>query len=110
MRRDQLEHAIRTACQIIEHPEVIVVVRGGYRRNRQNNAVPSPQATRAGRSGRCRQLGNSCSRDAPRFHRRNPRSPMRDSGLSSQADIPVVLTGLVVTLGGLYLTATGVIA
>jgi len=25
MRREQLEHAIRTACQIIEHPEVIVV-------------------------------------------------------------------------------------
>ncbi len=25
MRRDQLEHAIRTACQIIQHPEVIVV-------------------------------------------------------------------------------------
>jgi hypothetical protein len=25
MRRDQLEHAIRTACQIIEHPAVVVV-------------------------------------------------------------------------------------
>lgn len=25
MRRDQLEHAIRTACQIIDHPEIIVV-------------------------------------------------------------------------------------
>lgn len=25
MRRDQLEHAIRTACQIIGHQEVIVV-------------------------------------------------------------------------------------
>jgi hypothetical protein len=25
MRRDQLEHAIRTACQIVEHPEVIIV-------------------------------------------------------------------------------------
>lgn len=25
MRRDQLEHAIRTACQIIEQPSVIVV-------------------------------------------------------------------------------------
>lgn len=25
MRRDQLEHAIRTACQIIEAPEVIIV-------------------------------------------------------------------------------------
>lgn len=25
MRRDQLEHAIRTACQIIGQPEVIVV-------------------------------------------------------------------------------------
>jgi hypothetical protein len=25
MRRDQLEHAIRTACQIIDRPEVIVV-------------------------------------------------------------------------------------
>lgn len=25
MRRDQLEHAIRTACQIIEAPAVIVV-------------------------------------------------------------------------------------
>lgn len=25
MRRDQLEHAIRTACQIIGHPEVIIV-------------------------------------------------------------------------------------
>jgi hypothetical protein len=25
MRRDQLEHAIRTACQIIERPEVVVV-------------------------------------------------------------------------------------
>lgn len=25
MRRDQLEHAIRTACRIIQQPEVIVV-------------------------------------------------------------------------------------
>lgn len=25
MRRDQLEHAIRTACQIIGHPDIIVV-------------------------------------------------------------------------------------
>jgi hypothetical protein len=25
MRRDQLEHAIRTACQIVGHPEVIIV-------------------------------------------------------------------------------------
>jgi hypothetical protein len=25
MRRDQLEHAIRTACQIIGQPEVVVV-------------------------------------------------------------------------------------
>ena len=25
MRRDQLEHAIRTACQIIGHPAVVVV-------------------------------------------------------------------------------------
>lgn len=25
MRRDQLEHAIRTACQVIDRPEVIVV-------------------------------------------------------------------------------------
>ena len=25
MRRDQLEHAIRTACQIIEHDAVVVV-------------------------------------------------------------------------------------
>lgn len=25
MRRDQLEHAIRTACQIIGRPEVIIV-------------------------------------------------------------------------------------
>ena len=25
MRRDQLEHAIRTACQIIEQPAVVVV-------------------------------------------------------------------------------------
>lgn len=25
MRRDQLEHAIRTACQIIQHREVIIV-------------------------------------------------------------------------------------
>jgi len=35
MRRDQLEHAIRTACQIIEHPAVIVVgsqaILGSYR-------------------------------------------------------------------------------
>ena len=35
MRRDQLEHAIRTACQIIQHPEVIVVgsqaILGTYR-------------------------------------------------------------------------------
>jgi hypothetical protein len=25
MRRDQLEHAIRTACQIIEQPAVVVI-------------------------------------------------------------------------------------
>lgn len=35
MRRDQLEHAIRTACQIIEMPEVIIVgsqaILGTYR-------------------------------------------------------------------------------
>lgn len=35
MRRDQLEHAIRTACQIIQQPEVIVVgsqaILGTYR-------------------------------------------------------------------------------
>lgn len=35
MRRDQLEHAIRTACQIIDQPEVIVVgsqaILGSYR-------------------------------------------------------------------------------
>jgi hypothetical protein len=35
MRRDQLEHAIRTACQIIDRPEVIVVgsqpILGTYR-------------------------------------------------------------------------------
>jgi hypothetical protein len=35
MRRDQLEHAIRTACQIIEAPEVIIVgsqsILGTYR-------------------------------------------------------------------------------
>ena len=35
MRRDQLEHAIRTACQIIEHPAVIIVgsqaILGSYR-------------------------------------------------------------------------------
>jgi hypothetical protein len=35
MRRDQLEHAIRTACQIIDHAEVIVVgsqaILGSYR-------------------------------------------------------------------------------
>lgn len=35
MRRDQLEHAIRTACQIIGHPAVIVVgsqaILGSYR-------------------------------------------------------------------------------
>jgi len=35
MRRDQLEHAIRTACQIIGAPEVIVVgsqsILGTYR-------------------------------------------------------------------------------
>jgi len=35
MRRDQLEHAIRTACQIIEQPAVIVVgsqaILGTYR-------------------------------------------------------------------------------
>lgn len=35
MRRDQLEHAIRTACQIIQHPAVIVVgsqsILGTYR-------------------------------------------------------------------------------
>jgi hypothetical protein len=32
MRRDQLEHAIRTACQIIERPEVIVVLAGDPRK------------------------------------------------------------------------------
>lgn len=35
MRREQLEHAIRTACQIIEHPAVIIVgsqaILGSYR-------------------------------------------------------------------------------
>jgi hypothetical protein len=35
MRRDQLEHAIRTACQIIDMPEIIVVgsqaILGTYR-------------------------------------------------------------------------------
>ncbi|WP_454854883.1 DUF6036 family nucleotidyltransferase [Promicromonospora soli] len=44
MRRDQLEHAIRAACQIIGHPEVIVVgsqsILGTYREDQ----LP-PQAT-----------------------------------------------------------------
>lgn len=38
MRRDQLEHAIRTACQIIDHQEVIIVgsqaILGTYDENR----------------------------------------------------------------------------
>jgi hypothetical protein len=40
MRRDQLEHAIRTACQIIGKPEVIVVgsqsILGTFREKDQN--------------------------------------------------------------------------
>ena len=44
MRRDQLEHAIRTACQIIQHPAVIVIgsqsILGTYR----DDELP-PEAT-----------------------------------------------------------------
>lgn len=43
MRRDQLEHAIRTACQIIEAPEVIVVgsqsILATYREDELPNAA-----------------------------------------------------------------------
>lgn len=43
MRRDQLEHAIRTACQIIGTPEVIVVgsqsILGTYREEQLPSAA-----------------------------------------------------------------------
>lgn len=43
MRRDQLEHAIRTACQIIQQPAVIIVgsqaILGTYREDQLPNAA-----------------------------------------------------------------------
>lgn len=43
MRRDQLEHAIRAACQIIEHPVVILVgsqaILGTYREDQLPEAA-----------------------------------------------------------------------
>jgi hypothetical protein len=50
MRREQLEHAIRTACQIIEHPEVIVVgsqaILGAYDESQLPAAATTNQRTR----------------------------------------------------------------
>jgi hypothetical protein len=43
MRRDQLEHAIRTACQIIGRPEVIVV-----KVQNANTAAPDGEPLYAG--------------------------------------------------------------
>jgi hypothetical protein len=39
MRRDQLEHAIRTVCQVIGRPEVIVV--GSHRGTRRCSHFPA---------------------------------------------------------------------
>ncbi|MFS0704501.1 hypothetical protein AB6N23_08270 [Cellulomonas sp. 179-A 9B4 NHS] len=50
MRRDQLEHAIRTACQVIGHPEVIAP--GGSRSRRRVIAAP-PDGGRRPRTTWC---------------------------------------------------------
>jgi len=42
MRRDQLEHAIRTACQVIGRPEVIGV--GSHRGTRRCSHFPLTSA------------------------------------------------------------------
>jgi hypothetical protein len=47
MRRDQLEHAIRTACQIIGRPEVIVVGSQAILGTFREDELPS-QATMSG--------------------------------------------------------------
>jgi hypothetical protein len=41
MRRDQLEHAIRTACQILEHPAVIVIGSQSILGSYQEDELPS---------------------------------------------------------------------
>lgn len=56
MRRDQLEHAIRTACQIIDHSEVIVVgsqsILGTYdERELPVNSHPSCSSTASASTG-----------------------------------------------------------
>ena len=50
MRRDQLEHAIRTACQIIGRPEVIVVGSQAILGTFREDELPSQSAGSCGLS------------------------------------------------------------
>lgn len=56
MSRDQLEHAIRNACQIIDHPEVIVVGSQAILGSYDESQLPLQRGNRpAGRSHRGRR-------------------------------------------------------
>lgn len=46
MRREQLEHAIRTACQIIDQPEVIVVGSQSILGTYDEDQLPAATASR----------------------------------------------------------------
>ena len=71
MRRDQLEHAIRTACQIIGRPEVIVVGSQSILGTFREDELPVPPPCRA----------RSISSRSPTATKRSRGSPTSSKGL-----------------------------
>jgi hypothetical protein len=61
MRRDQLEHALRAACQIIGRPEVIVVGSQSILGTFRDDQLP-PGGTRRHAQARKPQLGPEIGR------------------------------------------------
>lgn len=66
MRRDQLEHAIRTACQIIDQPEVIVIgsraILGTYNEDDRCTWTRTCPALRQAHRRQQRRSGSCCER------------------------------------------------
>jgi hypothetical protein len=71
MRRDQLEHAIRTACQIIGMPEVIVVGSQSILGTFREDQLPADATMSVERAGE-RVLGLSDGKGRTRSGRRDP--------------------------------------
>ena len=69
MRRDQLEHAIRTACQIIGHPAVIIVgsqaILGSFGEDELGHRGEEHHPTGGPRSALA-QVGDQCRSDVGR--------------------------------------------